>query len=315
MEIDPRHLRLLRSIAEQGSFTRAAATQRISQPAMSAGIALLEKQLGVRVVERGRHGAQLNEFGHLLLRHARGLDALLQQAKAEVDLKRLGCDGPLLIGGTPVTLIELVPAAIALISQGTPRVAITVMEGVDAALLEKLRAGEIDVMVSGVGQVSPPPDIAQAVLLDLPFDAVVNAKHALAGRKVMSLRDLTDAQWALPTPGSAFRRHLEGIFVTAGVPFPESCWACDSLMALKSLVTHADCVSILPRHAIALEARTGVLRKIRLRDVASKRQIGTTTLRTRALSPLADRFLAALSRVASGIAQKRFPAKWPSGSP
>jgi molybdate transport repressor ModE-like protein len=180
MEIDPRHLRLLRSIAEHGSFTRAAATRRISQPAMSAGIALLEKQLGVRVVERGRHGAQLNEFGHLLLRHARGLDALLEQAKAEVDLK--------------------------------------------------------------------------------------------------------------------------GIFVTAGVPFPESCWACDSLMALKSLVTHADCVSILPRHAIALEARTGILRKIRLRDVASKRQIGTTTLRTRALSPLADRFLAALRRVASGIA-------------
>src|SRR5260370_30347202 len=110
-------------------------------------------------------------------------------------------------------------------------------------------------MVSGVGQVSPPPDIAQEVLLELPFDAVVNARHALAGRKAMSLRDLTDVQLALPTPGSAFRRHLEGLFVTAGVPFPGSHWACDSLMALKSLVTHADCISILPRHAIAREAR------------------------------------------------------------
>ena len=67
MEIDPRHLRLLRAIAEQGSFTRAAATQRISQPAMSAGIAQLEKRLGVRVLERGRHGARLNDFGRLLL--------------------------------------------------------------------------------------------------------------------------------------------------------------------------------------------------------------------------------------------------------
>jgi LysR family transcriptional regulator of gallate degradation len=302
MEIDPRHLRILLSIAEQGSFTRAAAAQRISQPAMSAGIALLERQLGVRVLERGRHGARLNEFGQLLIRHARGLDALLDQAKAEIDLKRLGYEGPLLIGGTPVTLIQLVPAAIEQLSRGSRRISITLMEGVDAALLEKLRAGEIDVMVSGVGHASPPPDIAQEVLLELPFDAVVNAKHALAGRKVMSLRLLADAQWALPTSGSAFRRHLEAIFLTAGVPFPESYWACDSLMALKSLVTHAGCVSILPRHAIALEARAGVLRRIHLRNVTSKRQIGTMTLRTRALSPPADRFLAALRRVATGIA-------------
>jgi DNA-binding transcriptional LysR family regulator len=41
MEIDPRHLRILRAIAEKGSFTRAATAQRISQPALSAGIALL----------------------------------------------------------------------------------------------------------------------------------------------------------------------------------------------------------------------------------------------------------------------------------
>ena len=302
MDIDPRHLRILLAIAEQGSFTRAAAVQRISQPAMSNAIALLEKQLGVRVLERGRHGARLNEFGQLLIRHARGLYALLDQAKAEIDRKLLGYEGPLLIGGTPVTLIQLVPAAIEQLTRGNPRISITVMEGVDAALLEKLRAGEIDVMVSGVGHVSAPLDIARDVLLELPFDAVVNAKSALAGRKVISLQDLADVQWALPTPGSAFRRHLEGIFVTSGVPFPESYWACDSLMSLKSLVTHADCVSILPRHAFALEARAGVLHMVRLRNIASRRQIGTMTLRTRARSPLADRFLAALRRVATGIA-------------
>src|SRR5882757_4502831 len=147
-----------------------------------------------------------------------------------------------------------------------------------------------------------PPDIAQEVLLELAFDAVVNARHALAKRSVISLPELTDVQWALPTLGGAFRRHLEGLFVTAGVPFPSSYWACDSLMALKSLVTHADCISILPRHAMALEARAGVLRTIRLRDVAAKRQVGTTRLRTRALSPLADRFLIALRRVASRMA-------------
>ena len=77
MDIDPRHLRILLAIAEHGTFTRAAAAQRISQPAMSSAICAPEKQLGVRVLERGRHGAGLNDFGQLLIRHARGLHALL----------------------------------------------------------------------------------------------------------------------------------------------------------------------------------------------------------------------------------------------
>jgi len=301
MDIDPRHLRILLAIAEHGTFTRAAAAQRISQPAMSSAIARLEKQLGVRVLERGRHGADLNDFGRLLVRHARGLHALLGQAKAEIDRKRLGYEGPLVIGGTPVTLIELVPAAIEQLTRGKARISITVLEGVDAALLEKLRAGEIDVMLSGVGHVAPPADVAQEVLLELPFDAVVNGRSPLAKRRAMSLRNLANLQWALPTPGSAFHRHLEGFFVTSGVPFPESYWACDSLMALKSLVTHADCVGILPRHAVALEARAGALHMIRLRNIASRRQIGVMTLRTRAQSPLADRFVGALRRAATSI--------------
>jgi DNA-binding transcriptional LysR family regulator len=91
------------------------------------------------------------------------------------------------------------------------------------------------------------------------------------------------------------------MFVAAAAPFPESCWACDSLLALKALVTRASCVSILPRHAVALEVRAGALRRIRLRDAASMRQIGSTTLRTRAPSPLAEHFLAALRWIATTV--------------
>ena len=210
MDIDPRHLRILLAIAEHGTFTRAAAAQRISQPAMSSAIARLEKQLGVRVLERGRHGADLNDFGRLLVRHARGLHALLDQAKAEIDRKRLGHEGPLLIGATPVTLIELVPAAIEQLSRGNPRISITVMEGVDAALLEKLRAGEIDVMVSGASHVSPPLDVMQEVLLELPFDAVVNGKSRLAKRSVMSLRTWRTCNGRYPRPAAPFAATSKG---------------------------------------------------------------------------------------------------------
>ena len=54
--LDPKRLLDLLRIAEHGSYTRAAAAQGVSQPALSNSIAALEKALGVRVLERTRHG-------------------------------------------------------------------------------------------------------------------------------------------------------------------------------------------------------------------------------------------------------------------
>ena len=63
MNIDPRYLANLLSIAKHGSFNRAAAARGISQPALSNSIAQLERRLGVTVLDRSRSGSQLNEFG------------------------------------------------------------------------------------------------------------------------------------------------------------------------------------------------------------------------------------------------------------
>ena len=63
LNIDPRYLANLLSVAKHGSFNRAAAAQGISQPALSNSIAQLERRLGVQVLDRTRSGSQLNEFG------------------------------------------------------------------------------------------------------------------------------------------------------------------------------------------------------------------------------------------------------------
>jgi len=68
--LDPKRLIELLRIAEHGSYTRAAAAQGVSQPALSNSIAVLERALGVRVLERTRHGATLTDVGRLLASHA-----------------------------------------------------------------------------------------------------------------------------------------------------------------------------------------------------------------------------------------------------
>src|SRR5262245_45708592 len=86
--IDPKRLIELLRIAEHGSYTRAAAAQGVSQPALSNSIAVLEKSLGVRVLERTRHGATLTDVGRLLASHAAALDSVLARAAGEVALKK-----------------------------------------------------------------------------------------------------------------------------------------------------------------------------------------------------------------------------------
>ena len=301
MKLDPRNIRYLLAIAEHGTFSGASKAENISQPALSNKIALLEKQLGVRVLDRGRHGATLNQYGRLLIRHARALDSVLEQAVEEITFEKRGLHGPLTIGSTPVALLELVPAAIARLTRPTSRVSISIIEGNDEQLLDKLRSGEIDLMLGSMGAGSELSDVTQEKLGEFPIRAAVGAASPFWSRRVMSLDDLADAQWVIPAPGNIFRQHIEAVFLNSGIPFPRSYWSCSSMMAIKALVQHADCVSILPTHAFALEARVGVLRGIRLRNLSVSRTIAILRLRSWPISPLAERFIESLRDVAQRL--------------
>ncbi len=299
MTLDPRHIRILLAIAQHGSFSAASQALNTSQPALSNRIAALERELGAKVFDRGRHGVTLTEVGHLLLRHARALDAVLQQAQAEVELKKGGKAGPLAIGLTPVAAIELVPRALAQFE--TSKIAVSTTEDLDEILLDKLGAGELDLVVGSIGMGMATFPVHEERLLELSFAVVVAAKHKLARRRVISLRDLTKAQWALPPPGGAYRRYVEAIFLNNGIPFPVGVWTCNTWASLKAIVQHTNCVGLLPKHMLQLEVKTGVLRAIRLADPSPSRPIGITHVPSRPLSPVAERFRDALRKVALTI--------------
>ncbi|MGE0564999.1 MAG: LysR family transcriptional regulator [Pseudolabrys sp.] len=298
MKPDPRLLRYLRSIAEHGSFSQAAAAENISQPALSNKIALLEQQLGVSVMERGRHGATLNEYGTILLRYARAVDAMIDRAREEVEHKRHGDEGPLVVGATPATLVKLVPTAVGKLTAGQGRIAISIVEGDDEAIIDKLHAGEIDLMISASGSGTKYRGIVQETLLQLPMEVVVSTTNPLSKLKTASLDQLASQQWVFPPPDSIYRRHVAAIFLNAGVTFPESHWTCSSMMSLKSMIQYTHCIGIMPRHTFELERQSGFLQGIRLRDITAHRTVGVMRLRSRTLSPLAERFVEVLREVA-----------------
>jgi len=297
MALDPRHIALVLSISRHGSFSAAADALHTSQPALSNRIAILERELGVKVFNRNRYGVTLTDDGQLLLRHAKAMEATIAQAREEIELKKRGSEGPLSIGTTAVSAYELVPRALGQLMGS--KIVLSVIEDFDEVLIDKLQAGELDMVVGTLGPA--PPTIRQEKLIEFSFALAVSAGDKLARRRSISLRELAGSQWALPPLGGAFRRYVEAIFLNNGVPFPEDCWTFGSAMSVKAAVQHAGCVTILPRHFMRVEERAGVLKAIKLADSSPARPIGLMHARVRPLSPVAERFRQALHYVAGSL--------------
>jgi LysR family transcriptional regulator, regulator for genes of the gallate degradation pathway len=297
MALEPKQLMHLSMIADHGSFSRAAAAMNISQPALSSSMAQLERSIGARVLDRGRQGAKLTEIGSALVRHARALQSQLAQAAEEAHLKKLGGDGPLRIGVTPVTAANLVPQALGRLQRETPNISVSVLEGVLDEAMTALHDGEVEIVVGPIAVYPVSRDVVEEPLVSDPLGIVLRAQHPLARHRSLSLKSLRDVHWALPSERSAFRRQLEALFVTAGVQWPTLCLTTNSMTALKAIVMSSDAVTIMPRRLIALEAKTRRLACVPIRDTGRERTLGMTWSRRRGLSPIAQRFVALLREV------------------
>ena len=162
--VDPKRLIELLRIADGGSFTRAAAALGVSQPALSNSMAVLERMLGVRVFERTRNGASLTEFGQLLAGHAAAIDSVLSRAASELEAKKRGLEGSLVVGASPVACIDIVPGAVARLKRETPNIVVSIEERADDELIAGLRSGQIDLVVNSAGLLAEGPDIVSEIL-------------------------------------------------------------------------------------------------------------------------------------------------------
>jgi LysR family pca operon transcriptional activator len=247
MKIDPRHLVNLLAVATYGSFNRAAAARGMSQPALSNSIAQLERRLGFAVLNRSRRGSEVNEYGKILLQGARTIEALLAQTGEQVRLKRLGVVGPLRIGATPSMTLKFLPDLMARVLQDDAVVQISVTEGLDDELLPALRAGALDVVLSPASGSALPHDLIEEALFDDAFGIGVGPKHVLAKRRSLTLSELSDYPWVLPGPGSAYRRHVDALFLAAGVSWPQNSIVSNSLPLVESIVTRTNRVTVVTR--------------------------------------------------------------------
>jgi LysR family transcriptional regulator, regulator of abg operon len=296
LPLDPKRLLELLRIAEHGSFTGAADALGVSQPALSNSIVVLERAIGTPVLERHRRGATLTDIGRLLASHAAAIESVLVRAREEVELKKRGLDGSLVIGVSPIACVDIIPDAIARLKRDTPNISVLIHERPDDELIEALRSGEIDMMVGPTGLLTDPPDIEREVLLNDEFTVVMRTRHPLAHRRSLTLAALRNASWIMPHARATMRRQIEALFAAENEPWPADCISTNSITALKSLVLRSDAVSISSARLVAIELAARRLVCVKLRQRHFVREICLRKRRGPTLTPVAQRFLAALRK-------------------
>jgi DNA-binding transcriptional LysR family regulator len=194
-EIDT--LRLLVTVAETGSFTRAAISMNYTQSAVSRRIAALERQAGGPLFERLPRGVRLNPAGRILHRHATEVLDRLTRADRELAVLQAGQGGLLHLGAFATANISLVPTALRALQDARPEVEIVAVEGTTATLMERLADGALDLaVVSDYPSGLPSADgVTTTVLCEDELLVALPRGHRLAGAGTVDLRELHDEAW------------------------------------------------------------------------------------------------------------------------
>ncbi|HEY3786023.1 MAG TPA: LysR family transcriptional regulator [Steroidobacteraceae bacterium] len=218
MQINLHLLRIFFTVAGHRSFSGAARTLRVSQPAVSKGVRELERQLDLPLLERtasGARGVHLTVNGTALFEHARGIFALERAAsediRARVGLQR----GRLAIGASTTVAAYWLPAYAAAFARLFPAIDLKIGVGNTQTVCDALIGCEFDIaLVEGT--------IHDARILathwrDDELRVIASPDSAVARRRRPSLAELNDNVWLLRERGSGTREVTERLMRTHGI--------------------------------------------------------------------------------------------------
>ncbi|MFF5703007.1 LysR family transcriptional regulator [Streptomyces sp. NPDC012794] len=297
--IDVHRLRVLRAVAEHGSFNRAASALRLTPSAVSQHIASLERGLGHPVAVRSTRGVTLTEAGRLLVETAETITAELDQVRARID--RLAAGRPRLTLATFTSGgRHLLPRALPEFVAAHPEVELTVLEAEPEASLAMVRGGAADLALAyafdgPLPSSGPVPSAARLEwlpLLEDPLYAVLPRGHRLAGRDRLEPAELAGDRWVLGClKTEAFLRRYAD---RAGFELRVAASTTDYFFA-QTLVGAGVGVTLIPHVSLAPPEGSAV---VPLAPPRPARQIGVAVPRRPHPQPYAASLTEALRRAA-----------------
>ncbi|MDX1444433.1 MAG: hydrogen peroxide-inducible genes activator [Gammaproteobacteria bacterium] len=196
-------LRYLVAVAREQHFGRAAKSCFVSQPTLSVAVKKLEEELGIQVFERDAGQIMVTAEGEPIVEQARRVLDEAARLKQLAQQKTDPLEGSLRVGAIYTVGPYLFPQLVPELRKIAPRMPLMIEENFTANLRERLRNGQVDVII--IALPFSGPGIETQPIYDEPFSVVVPKDHAWAKRKRLKSSELADQPLLLLGEGHCFR--------------------------------------------------------------------------------------------------------------
>ena len=305
MDLPLAPLRALEAVVRHGSFSRAARELNLTQPAVSMQVGVLERRLGLPLLERVGKRAFPTRAGEVLLAHAGRAFRELDAAVEEVQELRGIVAGRLRLGTSASISIYLLPPALRRFRVRYPETELFVVTGNAVDITRSVVANDLD-----VGIVSLPLREREVAVTPFYRDELVAIAAADSGRRhPRSVRpvELAREPLILFEQGATLRRVIDEWFHRAGVA-PRAPMEMGNTEAIKKLVETGLGWSVTSWFSVKTEVRAGLLRAVAL-DPPLFRQLGLVRRRDKPETPPLAAFLGVLEELRARLARPARPAR------
>jgi LysR family hydrogen peroxide-inducible transcriptional activator len=188
-------LRYFVAVAEEGSFSRAAAREHVAQPSLSQQIQKLEAEVDHRLFDRLSRSVVITEAGKCLLEYARKILVEIAEARRCLDDLKHDVAGRLTIGAILTMAPYVLPKLIGKFQARYPKVELEIVEDTTERLALRLEEGTLDIAIMSTCQQSP--TLEAHPLGKEPLFVLVAKQHRLAKKKKISWADLKSEKFLL----------------------------------------------------------------------------------------------------------------------
>lgn len=304
-----KQLALLVALGDHRNLHRAAQTVHLAQPSATKLVHDLESMFGFQLFERLPRGMQPTELGNEVLIFARRMLVELERFTQDLDKKRKGGYGQLIIGAIMGAAPDVVARAIADLKLRRPLLSLKMLGETSDEILNLLAQRKIDLAVGRFSSVLQHNDIDYEVLGNEVLYVVARKDHPLSKLRRLNLRMLAQSAWILQPLTSPARQIIEQEFGQAGMMTPANLVECASIFATLQLLQKSDAVTMLSESVVRDHLVAGLLVRLPLTVGKSLPGFGILTRRGESLTPSAVEFIDALRRYGSSMQQVPAHAK------
>jgi len=247
-------LRYFVAVADEGSFSRAAAKVRVAQPSLSQQIRKLEAEVGQPLFDRLPRSVVLTEAGRCFIDYARQILASSGDARRCVDELKDEVAGRLAVGAIPTIAPYVLPELVVTFQKHYPEVTLEIIEDVTDGITRRIEAGELDVALASTCQQSP--TLRRESLGNEPLLALVPEGHPLAKKTLVELDDLKSQRFLLLHEMHCLSQQVHHLLESRRL-HPEIALAGSQLSTIANMVAAEIGVSIVPLMMVNHQATSG----------------------------------------------------------